>query len=303
MLRTDRVTRALGFFGTEERGIQLPGTDRTVLRADFLGLSSRLGIANSVGHPTRPLTAALACANQDLYNAVTICSRLEWQSQQASEEKLDRWLWATYSQLDIEHSLVQMRSLHDHLAHLIQRASGDERPTVALDSFHAIRTNSTKRGKLNLGLAVLVERDNTKWFAGLRELRDNAVHHGRDTLVFGRPQDGILFGLQDEASMKVIRAVPELGLWAPGREGRMIVNPSVLDFRRYAATVLSEVLCFMDDVARVIHDLYRDRAPHYVEGGATLWHHGLPVLRSWMQGLLKHAERFRAERGQAGQSR
>lgn len=212
-------------------------------------------------------------ALRQLGNIITTGDRLDWMREQCGKDKLLASKWMFYAGMDIEYWHVQTRALLDHLAKVISRLA--ERSDQVPDSFTRLymrvhHPESAVRAaefaeKLGLDWLDLI-RGGT-WYAPLREAREALVHRGGYALVFGWPEDGILFQVHEGFVRKINVAAEPL-----------MFNPNVVHFDRYAAVMLSNILLLLEDFATVTYGRLSTE-PHF---NGTYLHFGLATLMRWI---------------------
>jgi hypothetical protein len=233
------------------------------LCSEFFDLGIKLRIA---GNASAPLFNK---ATQDLWNISTLLARLEWTRTLAHQGALNTGAWSSFSSLDIENFFVQMRSIMDHVAEILQSLlpKGKQLP----ESFRRLRESLDKyRTRLPSDIAALVAGAN--WFDEMRSARDALVHQGGYSLVFSEPKDGILFQV-----------------YGKGHKGcfshpAIMFNDNVVRFDRYASHVVSNLLVFLDRLGAAL--LSKTTAIGSVPGQVRCSSMGFALLRLWISDFL-----------------
>lgn len=248
----------------------------TYLRGTFVDypINLRIGIQfGTIQDPRAPiLVDNMTSISSDLWNLWTLLHRLERTTGEASHGSIEGGLWRAYCGLDVESFFTQLRSIADYAARCI-RAVSAEPGVVPGESLNDLRNwlekNPGNVKRLGEDLAEVVRGYPT--FAKVRAVRDSTVHQGAYTLVFGGPNDGLQFQVFRTSAMTPI-------VDAPGE----IVGPNnLVDFRRYAALLVAELLLFLQAMCVVL--AIRLPAAHVGVGEGKMTGAGLGVVAEWMR--------------------
>lgn len=215
----------------------------------------------------------------DLWNIGTLIERLEWTDKLAIAGALDQGLWNRYCSLDIEHFHVEARSLLDYAASCIAAISKQPgtAPATSLNGLLSwINKNPGNTARLGPDLAALVK--SLPGFPDLRAVRDEIIHRGGLTLVFGRPGEGLVFQVH-KGFARVLN--PRSGT----------VESGLVDFRSYSALLVADILLFLERLAALLWE--KMPVKKIGIGDAQLSGPGWDVFLSW----LDHAERTLNGRG------
>jgi hypothetical protein len=111
--------------------------------------------------------------------------------------------------------------------------------------------------------------EQASWADDLKNVRDDIVHFGADTLVFPDEHD-ILFQVHKRQVRLVLLE-------------RVMHNENIVDFRKYAALILGSILLWREQLASILGGGLDMESDAPTQG----WHHhpGLAMLRDW-SGLL-----------------
>src|SRR5262249_48674712 len=144
-----------------------------------------------------------------------------------------RWNLFTTADIDLFH--VEFRSLFDYVARLLRGIS--DRPKNVPDdrSFEALGKWIAKPGngrRIGEEVADLIKKAN--WFGKIKEVRDEIVHRGGETLVFFE-KPHILFQTYKRH---------EKLLDLPG----VMYNPNVVDFELYASVLYAYLIDYLEDM-------------------------------------------------------
>ena len=136
------------------------------------------------------------------------------------------------------------------------KRKGQEKPP----GFADIDGTSQRSCRESIPSSVLEVIDRTpRWWHPMKAVRNALLHRDHYLILFGHPEDGILFQVYDP------RLVPKLAdpllLWPPGH--------NVLDFSAYSAFVMSELLVFLHDLGNAANDYLGvgEERPGVIVGG------------------------------------
>lgn len=212
-------------------------------------------------------------AERDWWTLLTLLTKLEWMKECHRDDDLDDGLWMAYAATEIDFFHVRFRSMLDHLADLLGRCA--TKPATVPHTFNDLKKflkNPAKNPRFGpLRNDVLALIDDAQWVEEMRDVRDDIVHRGADTLVFP-DEDDILFQVHQRERRLVLL------------EGVMH-NENLVDFRRYAALTLGLLMTWRERVAAVLRRgiaLDGDPPSHG-------WnrHSGMGLLRDWSALLLE----------------
>lgn len=212
-------------------------------------------------------------AERDWWTLLTLLTKLEWMKACHREDDLDDGLWMFYAATEIDFFHVRFRSMLDHLAALLARCATHPGtvPTsfIKLKKFVDNPANRLRFGPLaDDVLALLTE---ARWAEDVRDVRDDVVHRGADTLVFPDREE-ILFQVhQREKRLVLLDGVMQ--------------NENVVDFRKYAALTMGLLMTWRERVAAILRQGIRlDGDP---PGHGWNRHSGMELLRDWSKLLLR----------------
>ena len=127
------------------------------------------------------------------------------------------------------------------------------------------RGNIAKLGEEESALVL-----SAPWYSELRSVRDAILHHGAFTLVFGSPNDGILF--QVHSGFKRLINIDSL-MW----------NENVVDFQLYAGLYFARINVLLEQLGRLL----ASRIPQQPSMlGVKSYSQGFGILRDWMNKLF-----------------
>lgn len=211
-------------------------------------------------------------AERDWWTLLTLLTKLEWMKDCHREDDLDDGLWMSYAATEIDFFHVRFRSMLDHLADLLGRCA--TKPATVPHRFNDLKKflkNPAKKPLFGpLSDEVLALIDDAQWADDVRDVRDDIVHRGADTLVFPDEAE-ILFQVHQRERRLVLL------------EGIMH-NENVVDFRKYAALTLGLLMTWRERVAGLLRrGIYLDGDP---PGPGWNRHSGLELLSDWSKLLL-----------------
>lgn len=211
----------------------------------------------------------LALAVEDLFEALTILWRVEWQRELKRANHMDDARWMYFVAADVRDFHVKLRSYYDALPLLVNHVVA--RPgTAPRGSFSKLlawldRPQNAVRSDAELKAQLL----GTHWFADLRDVRNEIVHHGSRPLVFPQIER---IGFQVHAT----------NLDGLVREG-MMVNEHIVDFSLYAGSQLGQALGLFQRLCELVMTrLNIAETPVCIRA----YHPGLDVLVRWASPLL-----------------
>lgn len=260
----DVIGRALAFFKTDEHGIHLSGHAQNLPDYFRWGQKSHSDRAFAVA------PAYLGSIGDDLWNIATAAERLDWMRQEAETNAHLRSRWSYYAALDIQTIQVELRSILDYAARVVGLLSG--KPGQVPDSFRKLLEwvdSQPSRMDPDLRGLLLAQRD---WFAEVRLVRDSLIHFGGRMIVFGEPEEGILFQVYGRGFSGMVSG------------SALMWNSNVAHFDRYAGLATARILCFLEDLAELAKETLAavDTEPGF---GVRSYHSGFGVLVAWMTNL------------------
>jgi hypothetical protein len=210
-------------------------------------------------------------AEKDWWTLLTILSKTEWMKERHKSGHLEDMEWMDYAATEVDLFHVRIRSLLDHLAALLSRCSNHPRGMRL--KFFDLKTHLQvpRKRKLfgHLGEDIHLVLQRTAWAEDLRQVRDDIVHRGADTLVFPDHND-ILFQVhQREKRLVLLHDVMH--------------NEHIVDFRKYAALTLGTLLNLREELAPILIEGLQMPRDERNQGWNR--HGGLALLREWLQPL------------------
>lgn len=206
----------------------------------------------------------------DLWNIETICLRLAWQKNLWSQDQLDNDLWLQFGGCDISLFHIELRSIFDYLAKVINIIS-DSPEQVPGKSFNKLRNWVSKSESnvaiLGADLAQLVA--SCEWFDDIREARDSMLHRGAHTLVFLT---------KDRITFQIITGIDTLSL-----PDEVMYDKNVADFELYAGLHIAYLLSSLEDISKLIRSRMNLKRGHH---GAQSSSPGLRIVRNWIERIL-----------------
>ncbi|WP_139227364.1 MULTISPECIES: hypothetical protein [unclassified Pseudoxanthomonas] len=256
------LRRALSLFHDDERGCHI--------RSQIFDLEINYRV-NSEAANFRE-ARAIRNINHDLWQISALMSRLVWMREMTRSGDLHEASWRAYSQLDIEHYYVQVRSALDYLAVLIAESAPKrgQLPT----SFRSLRESIEKyEQKIHPKIASMVS--SAHWFDELRAIRDSIVHDGAQPMVFSDGNDWLLFQVHGSGLRNMVS------------KPFMLHNENVAYFDRFVAWSFSHALSALDCVGSCLSE--DTQFPTKV-GPVRSYGSGFSDIRGWMKELLQRLE-------------
>lgn len=216
------------------------------------------------GPPSRDVRPALQRAYGDLWAALTVMMRVEWQRQARRDGHLDEMRWMYFVAADLRELHVALRAFYDALL-LLVRPLLEKPGQVPLTSFRKLLQwlddpQNWRRFDAEIGRELLAAR----WFWDLRSVRDGLVHHGFQTLVF---PDLDQVGFQ----------VHDLDFNSLTHDGAM-TSENVVGFERYSAIQVGQAIgLFQRLCAIALARFSKSDTP----ANLRAHHPGFGLLQSW----------------------
>ena len=212
-------------------------------------------------------------------SVLALLSRVHWMRERALADDYAKSVWGTFTGLDIELFHVYLRSTMDYVSDILvvlAAKPGQVGVKKGWSSYEKLAKwldeNQGNRSRLGNELADLVASSKA-WFSAMKSARDEIVHRGALTLVFGGPQDGVLFQVHRPGFQAIIAGNEFLAF-----------KEDILHFDRYAVLYLAHLMVFLDDLARIVHrQLTGSVGPR---GDTYLASDGLQVVAEWIDALL-----------------
>ena len=270
----EKLKAALSTFQKTEEGYICP--------SEFVKLWSNVRLNTLCGVKLPPIGSFLQYITVDLTNIETISSRLVWELDLVDKGKLDVWRWMRFAQCDIDVFHIEIRSIFDYLEKVIQKVS-DHPENVTDKGFNDLsnwlvdeKGKAKKENVERLGedLAKLVL--SVDWFTDVKNVRDETVHRGADTMVF--PEKGrILF--QVNKSYKNLVSFPEVQY-----------NENVIDFELYAGVYFGYLIALLENACQVVEKRLPPRKSAYGAGNPyKSYGKQLPAIYDWIGKVLEKA--------------
>lgn|GEM_PF-982686 len=242
MLKLDRacIEQAIGFFS---EGVS-PFPHALVTAFDRVGpeAGSRSHLLAEAFPGTQQASEmqALAHAFQRVSSRflqpLTRMELLDWMRRELLESNGSQW--SRFAALAIKDFHVDLAGLMDSIAPVI--LLGCNVPLTDLPGFADLQTSGSRRAKefrSRLPASVLQAVDaSDRWWSPVKRIRKLIIHGDLRTVVYGGPANGILF--QAYEPQHVPKILDPAFVWMPGK--------NVVDFRRYSACVLAELIVFLD---------------------------------------------------------
>ena len=209
---------------------------------------------------------------QDLSNSALLVSRIKWMRGLAAESEMGRGPWRSYTQLDVEFFIIQLRSIMDYSVAVIDEFAPKKGQLP--ESFNKLRAGIDKYAvKLPVGVEPLVR--GAHWFDDMRAIRDGLIHRGAQSLVFDGAPDEYLFQVYGAGMSRNIIF-----------KSALMHNENVVYFDRFSAWLFGCVL----DYLNALGEMFAGRSKSVSGiGQASSYCPGFADLRDWMQQLVDRA--------------
>jgi hypothetical protein len=170
------LSSALRLFPVDSSG-------RVWISTGIARLVAEIELRVEAGDDNTDLFWAIRKVAGELSTLYTIAERCDWQKQCAEKAWLDHLEWLYFTVCDVEHFIIVLRALFDHVAAVCANCS--TRPGQTPKTFHDLVkwTEASDRGTRILGEGLFNLVRDTKWFEDIRVTRDGIVHHGTRTIA------------------------------------------------------------------------------------------------------------------------
>ncbi len=249
------------------------GTDNIRL-SDFEKLDLQIAMSQLKLGPNGIVNHLLRYISQDLSNILIIINKLDWERDLWVKGALPNETWLYFASTDIDIFHVELRSIFDYIAEIIQAQSSH--PTNVPKSFEKLRVRLEREIKENRndlwknigeGFCKLVLSCN--WFEDIKDVRDANIHTGARTLIFlDKPK--ILFQMYQGWNKKV-------------NKEELMENDSVVNFEFYAGLYICYLLTFLDEFANLLFLRYSIPKVELKGGHQNT---GFGVLEKWAEKVL-----------------
>lgn len=233
----------------------------------FVDLSSTIQLESSKSREINQLYRLTHYITQDVWNLLTIISRLEWQKNLVAEDKLDSGRWSYFVAIDIYVFHSELRSIFDYIAKIIHLISNTPGKAKSFERLKNWTSNPKNAGKINKELSDFVS--SCQWFDDIRTIRNNFIHDGAESLVF--PSKGrILFLINTSGYQKI--SIPEI-----------MFNENVVDFELYAGLYMAYILTYLEKFSELVNKHLNLNKFHLM---AKSYHIGLGITQEWINKIL-----------------
>lgn len=223
-----------------------------------------------------PISDPISNINQDISNLCTLASRINWFRSIAIQGKWNErhpFIWSGYTGLDIEHFYTEVRSILDYVATILVNLTGKPKQIRGEDSFRKLsqwpEAKADNENKLGQEISAIIRSGS--WYSEIRRIRDNIIHLGSNTFVFGSPKDGILFQVSKNFKNQI-------------NIGELMWNEYVVDFELYAGLYFARILALIEKLG----DLIIGKIPkQYISSSVMANYDGLDVYGTWINRLIE----------------
>jgi len=235
----------------------------------FVELSSLIQLEISKGKEIHELYQLTHYISQDVWNLLTIISRLEWQKNLVIENKLDDGLWSLFVATDIYVFYSELRSIFDYIAKIIQLISNTPNKTKSFEKLKNWIVKPENSGKISSDLSDFIS--SCHWFYDVRGIRDKLIHEGAEPLVFPS-KDRILFLIRRRDYKKII--IPEI-----------MFNENVVDFELYAGLYMAYILIYLEEFSELVNKHLNLNEFKFMTKG---YHMGFGITQEWINKIFVH---------------
>ena len=180
-----------------------------------------------------------------LQQLFTRLSFIRWSKIEFLKKKGDeKHVWSIFAPLLIKDFHIDLSSFFDALAPVIIQVTrgltkGQKQHLPGFYSFF-------KRNRKRIPQPILDAMDSTKrWWLPIKYVRDILVHREHINLVFGSPDDGILFQILGIDQKPLI--LDDCIMWLP--------NKDIIDFERYSVFILAELFIFLEELGNNLAEI------------------------------------------------
>jgi hypothetical protein len=266
-INTSRLGLALSTIKKDEEG-------RYFSPSWFVKTHSHIRMNLIIGENFPRISSFMDFITMDIGNVETITTRLAWEKGLSQEKQLDFGKWMKYSGCDIDLFHIEMRSIFDYIAKIINRIS-DEPKRVPDKGFNNLKDwlkLECSEKTLGKDLADVVR--SADWFDNLKTIRDESVHRGGMTLVFPDEKD-ILF--QVYKGHENLVSIPEV-----------MYNENVVRFESYAGLHFGYLIALLEDLAKIVEGrLPKGKSPFDCGKPVQFYGEELPIIYSWIEQLCQ----------------
>jgi len=240
----------------------------------FDQLFGAVHIARALGEVPSFAAGHLSAALELRASVISIMQKMAWLHGLNRTGDLDDGKWMYFAASDIVAFHVLLRSLLDEVGAVIANVALKRGETP--ESFAAIRMRlvpgspKEKRTRKHLGDQLASAIRSCDWFEDLRDVRDDIVHRGAQTLVFFG-SDRILFQVHLKFAWRVL--VPAV-----------MFNENVADWTMYSSLVVARIMVFLDLFADAVFNMngklqeHRSMSVSSIHPGYATLHAGLSQL-------------------------
>lgn len=205
---------------------------------------------------------------RDIWNIAAIVTRLDMNRNDLyqNEEIID--FWGKHAALDIELIYFEYRSICDYLSQLLGAVFPEIPESKAESLYKLIRwvfQNQLSAPSEIVSLfnenQILVDdkRILSTWFGHMRAIRDDISHKGQFPVVYGGPDQGILFQVLSSDNLKTV--IPNLP--------HIKFNDNVVFFDKYFALQFAHLIIFIESVSELIIRKFGFEDKHFSSTGFT----------------------------------
>lgn len=264
----ERLTVALSTIKKDEEG-------RYYENSQFLNLQSKISF--SINKEALPkISAFMQYILNDIQIIETIINRVAWQNDLRNSDQLDEWKWMSFSKCDINLFNINIRSIFDYAAKIIQISADKPKSCKMKSSFKKLKNwlikNTDSNSKI-LGQELSKLVLSVDWFEGIRTLRDEVMHMGGKVIVMS-DNNKLLFQVIKPRYAYLI-STPEL-----------MFNENLAYFEYYAGLYFGYLIAFLEELSTIIENRLPKGTHSSGLGDPKRIFGEKPIIYQWIENLL-----------------
>lgn len=242
-----------------------PINDEIALNAPFHSLS--ISLLSSCDDRIKPIFQGIQniekSISDDIWNISVVIHRIDLLNKCISQ-KMYSELWHLYLPVDIDMFHIQVRSILDNIAKMIDLTA--KKKNQIPNTFDSLFNKIDKQvNLLEPDIINLVKKNN--WYEPVRKVRDDLVHNDGRTIVFKEESDRILFQVYSNSMKRIIK------------DSRVMVDENMANFKSYVAIILANLFGLLNDLTMLLLKKYNAKLTQ----GCFLMLPGYKVMLEWFQ--------------------
>lgn len=268
-IKADRLLQALSTIHESSGGY--------IREGDFISLMMNIRLNALLRRKVPNILSFLRYIDNETNKIEVVTSRLAWQKELWSLNKLDDNTWMSYASCDIDFFHIIIRSIFDYLAKIMKRVA-NQPEQVPDEGFNDLKNWLIKEGipdndnlqRVGKELANIVL--SCEWFDDIKNIRDLNIHQGGFTITFPeKSKNRILFQVYKGVTGHI--SIPEV-----------MYNENVVDFELYAAVYFGYLSALLEVASKIIDE--RIDMHRYPESKPHKAYRHLPPIYRWMSRLV-----------------